>query len=54
MRRNDIWCLSSGGAIAARRFGEFGSGGQAMKVSAQLRFFGRGTLVVRNDLSWHA
>jgi len=51
LRRDDFWHLSSGGAIAASRFWEFGSGGRAMTVLAWLRFFGSGTIVVRNDLS---
>jgi hypothetical protein len=52
LRRDDMWHLSSGGAIAPGRFQEFGSRGRAMTVSAQLQFFGIGTLVVHNDLSW--
>jgi len=54
LRRDDFWHLSSGGAIAAGRFRESGSGGSAMTVSAQLRFSGSGILVVRNDLPWRA
>jgi len=54
LKRDDFWRLSRGGAIAAGRFREFGSGGRAMTVSAWLRFVGSGTLVVRNDLSRHA
>jgi len=43
----DIWRLSNGGAIAPAGCCGFGSGARAMTVSAQLRFFGGGTLVVR-------
>jgi len=51
LRRDEFSHLSSGGAIATGTFREFGSGGRAMTVSAQLHFFGSGTLVMRNDLS---
>jgi len=48
----DFWHLSSGGAIDPGGFWEFGRRGRALTVSARLRFFGNGTLVVRNHLSW--
>ena len=50
-RSDDFQRLSGGGAIVVGRFREFKSGGHAMTVSARLRFFGSGTLVVRNNLS---
>jgi hypothetical protein len=34
LRRDDSWRSSSGGAIDAGRFWEFGSGGRAMTASA--------------------
>jgi len=51
LRRVDFWGLSSGGGIVAGGLPQFGSRGHAMTVSAWLRFFGSGTLLVRNDLS---
>jgi len=42
----DFWRLSNGGAKALAGFRRFGSEVRAMTVSAQLRFFGSGTLVV--------
>jgi len=54
LRRDECWRVSSGGAIAAGRFREFGSGGGAQTVSARLHFFGSGNLVVRNHLSRRA
>jgi len=54
LRRADFWRLSTGGAIDPGGFWEFGSRGRAITVSARLRFFGNGTLVVHNDLSRHA
>ena len=51
LKRDDYWRSSSGGAIAAGRFLEFGSGGHPMTVSAQLRFFRSGTPGVHDDFS---
>jgi len=48
LRRVDIWCLSSDGAIAAAGFHEFKSRGHAMPVLAWLGFIGSGSLVVCN------
>jgi len=51
LKRADFWRLSSGGAIDPGGFRGFGSRGRAITVSAWLRFFGNGTLVVCDDLS---
>ena len=50
----DFWCLSNGGAMAPTACHRFGSGVQAMSVSAQLRFYGRATCVVCIVLLRHA
>jgi len=51
LSRVDFWCLSNIGAIAAAWFREFGIRGCGMTISAQLCFFGSGTLVVYNVLT---
>jgi len=50
----DIWCLSNGGAMARTGCRRFGSEARAMTLSAWLRSFGSGTLVVYIVLSLHA
>jgi len=50
----DYWRLSNGGAMAPAGCRRFGSEVRAMTVSARLRFFGGGTLVVHIVLSRHA
>ena len=54
MLMTDFWRLSNGGAIAPAGCRRFGSGARAITVSARLRFFGGGTLVVRIVWSWRA
>jgi hypothetical protein len=52
-RRAVFWHLSSGGAIDPGGFWGFGRRGCAITVSAQLRYFSNGILVVYHDLSRH-
>lgn len=54
LRRVDFWRLGSGGANTPGGVQEFGSGECTMTVLAQLCSLGSGTLVVGNDLFWHA
>jgi len=49
----DFWRLSSGGAMALAGCRRFGREVRAMTVSAQLRVFGSGTLVIHNVLLRH-
>jgi len=50
----DFWRLSNGGAMALAGCRRFGSEVWAMTVSAWLRFFGGGTLVVCIVFLWRA
>jgi len=54
MLMTDFWSLSNGGAIAPAECRRFGCVARVTTVSARLRFFGSGTLVVCIVLSWHA